>query len=291
VERSETGPNDPNAANVVNGVTLQPSTYRSVWPWALCLALLSVACDVKVGEGGLSLDVAVGKATDEWRRTYTVAPGGRLEIVNTNGQIHVSGSTGSEVEVLAMREVRARSEEAAREVLRASDILEEIAPDRVSVRTPENREGGRRSQILVRYEVRIPPGLNVVLKTQNGEVRLENTEGRFTAAATNGRVTGSGVAGSVEASTVNGNIQMDLREVTDQTRLVTVNGSVRLTVPPAIAADVDASVVNGTVLVEDGLALEASERSRQRVEGRLNGGGPRIVVQTTNGSIRVRASP
>jgi DUF4097 and DUF4098 domain-containing protein YvlB len=169
--------------------------------------------------------------------------------------------------------------------------LEEIAPDRVSVRTPENREGGRRSQILVRYEVRIPPGLNVVLKTQNGEVRLENTEGRFTAAATNGRVTGSGVAGSVEASTVNGNIQMDLREVTDQTRLVTVNGSVRLTVPPAIAADVDASVVNGTVLVEDGLALEASERSRQRVEGRLNGGGPRIVVQTTNGSIRVRASP
>ena len=42
----------------------------------LCAALVSVACDVKVGEsGGLSVDFAAGKATDEWVRTYDITAG------------------------------------------------------------------------------------------------------------------------------------------------------------------------------------------------------------------------
>ena len=52
-------------------------------PWAagvvLCVALVSTACDVKVGESGLSVDFAGSKATDEWVRSYDIQPGGRLE--------------------------------------------------------------------------------------------------------------------------------------------------------------------------------------------------------------------
>ena len=77
-----------------------------------------VACDVKVGEGGgLSVDFAAGKASDEWVRTYDIKPGGRLEIININGQIHASPATGGQVEVRAIREVRTGSEEASRDSL------------------------------------------------------------------------------------------------------------------------------------------------------------------------------
>ena len=256
------------------------------------LVLASAGCDVKVGDGGgLSVDFTAGKATDEWVRTYDIKPGGRLDISNVNGQIEASLSPGTQVEVRAVREARAGSEEASRELLRKMEMREQITPDGVTIQAPEDGgrgRGFRRPQLTIKYDVRIPKGLNVMLKTQNGEVRLDNIEGpRIEVASTNGGISGRGVSGAVEASTVNGGIQMDLQAVTGETRMVTVNGGVLLGVGPGVNADLEATVVNGGVSVQDGLPLSGDERSRQRVSGRIGSGGPRLVVQTTNGGVRV----
>jgi len=266
---------------------------RLVWPCAvLCLALVSTACDVKVGDTGVSVDFATGKATDEWTRTYDLPPGGRFEIVNTNGLIHASPSAGTKVEVRATRDARAGNDEAARSLLQQTEMREDVSPDRVAIEArveQGRREGFGGPQLTIRYEVQIPPGLTVMLKTQNGEVRMENLQGRLMASSTNGGVTGSGLSGSVDASTVNGGIQMDLTAVTGDTRLVTVNGGIRLTLAKDVSAEFEAGAVNGGVLVQEGFPLSADERTRQRVAGRINKGGPRIVVQTTNGGVRVGA--
>ena len=256
------------------------------------LVLASAGCDVKVGEsGGLSVDFTAGRATDEWVRTYDIKPGGRLDIINVNGQIEASPSSGTQVEVRAVREARAGSEQASRELLQKAEMRENVTPDGVTIQAPEDRERGRgfrRPQLTIRYDVRIPKGLNVMLKTQNGEVRLENIESpRIEVASTNGGISGRGLAGAVEASTVNGGIQMDLQSVTGETRMVTVNGGVMLSVAPGVNADLEATVVNGGVSVQDGLPLSGDERSRQRVSGRIGSGGPRLIVQTTNGGVRV----
>ena len=259
----------------------------------LWLAFVSLGCDVKVGEeGGLSVDFAGTRASDEWVRTYEITPGGRLEIINTNGQIHASLATGTMVEVRAIREARANSEEASRELLRKTEMREEVAPDRVSIQLPEEREGRgfRGPRMSVRYDVRVPAGLNLLFKTQNGEVTLEGIQGpRLEAATTNGGITGRGLTGAIEASTVNGGIQMDLTEVTGDTRMVTVNGGIRLALAPSVNAELEATVVNGGVSVQDGFPLSGDDRSRQRVAGRLGSGGPRLVVQTTNGGVRIAA--
>ena len=257
----------------------------------VCLALVSAACDVKVGEnGGVSVDFAGTKATDEWVRTYDLKPGGRLDIINVNGTIAASPSTGTTVEVRATREAHAGSEEASRELLQKTEMREEVMPDRVTIRGPEGQERGGfgRRRLSIRYDVRIPAGLNILLKTQNGDVRLENIQGvRIEASSTNGGITGRGLSGAVEASTVNGGIQMDLDAITGDTKMVTVNGGVIVNVAPGLNADLEASVVNGGVRVQDGLTLAADERSRERVTGRIGNGGPRLVVQSTNGGVRV----
>ena len=269
---------------------------RHVWTAGvvLSLAIASVACDVKVGEGGgLSVDFAAGKASDEWVRSYTIKPGGHLAIININGQIEASPATGGQVEVRAIREARAGSEEASRELLKKSEMREEVTPESVTIETPETqgRGGGfGRQQLSVRYEVRVPPGLTLRFKTQNGEVRLENVSGtRIEATTTNGGITGRGVSGAVEAQTVNGGVTMDLASVTGDSRLVTVNGGVTLTVAAGVNANIEATVVNGGIQVRDGFNLSVDEQSRQRVAGRLGTGGPRVVVQTTNGGIRLGA--
>jgi len=268
---------------------------RRLWTWGLVmnLALASAACDIKVGEGGdVSVDFG-GKASDEWVRTYDLKPGGQLEIINTNGQIHAGPAKGTQVEVRAIREARAGSEEASRELLRKAEMRESVTPDRVTVEAPETqgRGGGfGGARLSVRYEVQLPPGLNVRLKTQNGEVRLEDVSGaRIEATTTNGGVNGRGVTGAVDAQTVNGGITMDLAGVTGDSRMSTVNGGVTLTVAPGVNANLDATVVNGGVQVRDGLQFSPDEQSRQRVAGRIGSGGPRLVVTTTNGGIRLGA--
>jgi hypothetical protein len=105
-------------------------------------ALLAAGCDVQVGEKGFSLDIAEGKARDEWVRTYTLPAGGTLEIVNVNGQIEASDTSGRQVEVRAEREVRNHSSEAAGEVLRKLQMREDVSEDRVRIEAQGQSDQG-----------------------------------------------------------------------------------------------------------------------------------------------------
>lgn len=243
------------------------------------------ACDVRVGDKGVSVGIMEGTASDEWTRSYAIAPGGQVEVLNGNGAIEVFPSAGPEVEIRALREARSRSDEAAREMLKQMTVAEDVAPDRVRVETKQPREGGFLERVRVTYRVSVPPGLSVSVRSERGGVRLENVEGRFTAASTNGTINGRGVSGAVDASTVNGAIAIELAEVTGDTRLTTVNGGVRLDIGPGVNAMLEASAVNGGVVIREGFPIETTERERLRVAGRINDGGPTIVVQTTNGGI------
>ena len=85
------------------------------------------ACDIAVdGHGGLGLELSTGKAQDEWTRSYQVAPGGRLEIINVNGRIAAEPSDGKSVEIKAERSVKALSDESARELLGKIEMREEV---------------------------------------------------------------------------------------------------------------------------------------------------------------------
>lgn len=256
----------------------------------VCLVGTGIACDIKVGENGVSLDVASGKASDEWTRTYTLTKGGRVEIVNINGVIEVFPSTGPEVKVVGRREVRTRTDEEAKARLAKAEMIEDVGPDHVRI---EMKPGdpkasfGQHGRVNIQYRVNVPPGLALSFRTENGAVRLENVDGRITAASTNGPIVGRGLSGTVDASTVNGGIEIGIQALKGDSKIVTVNGPATLILAPDVNAELDAAAVNGGVTTQEGLALNVSDRTNRRVIGRLNKGGPRISVQTTNGGVRV----
>ncbi len=259
---------------------------------ALSALLVLPGCDIQVNDKGVSVDVAEGRATDEWSRSYSLAAGGSLDIVNINGPIQVVPATGGQTEVTASRRVNAGTTDEARAFLQTVEMVEQAAPDRVSVeaRIPRSEGGGRfgrRPQVHIEFLVKLPPGLNAGFKTENGGVRLENVDGTIVAASTNGGVTGRGMSGSLKASTVNGGVQIDMARVSGEVDVTTVNGGIRLELPADVNGNLDARAVNGGVSVDDRLPLASAERERLRVVGRLNAGGPRIAAQTTNGGVRV----
>ena len=256
----------------------------------VCLVSVGVACDVKVGKDGLSVDVVSGNANDEWTRTYTLPKGGRLEIVNVNGVIEVVPATGPQVEVIARREVRTRSDEEAKARLAKAEMVEDVGTDHVRIEMkPAERENsfGPHGRVNIQYHVSVPPGLAISFRTENGAVRLENVQGRMTLASTNGPIVGRGLSGSVDASTVNGGIEIGLVGLDGDSKITTVNGPATLIVAAGVGAELEAEAVNGGVVTQDDLAITESDRTPRRVAGRLNKGGPKITVQTTNGGVRV----
>ena len=272
------------------------NTFRLFFAGLAMVALLP-GCDIKVDDGKVSLGVSRGRASDEWVRSYTLAKGGRFEIANENGQIDVKGTQGSEVKVRAFREVTSNSDEDAQRRLKDLKMREDVSSDRVFIQaeTGGMDHMGFGRGLGVRYEVEVPAGLTVTVKTMNGGVKLDDVDGKITAGTTNGNVTGDGVTGEVQGSTVNGSVSMTLDAVSGDVRLTTVNGAVRLEVPPTVNADLDAATVNGGVSVDEKLGLAEVSRDRgsfgpaTSIRGRLNKGGPRLSLQTTNGGVRVSA--
>jgi hypothetical protein len=94
-------------------------------------AVLVVPLLVVASAAASGCDIAMAdykqRETAEWRKTYELQPGGRLEISNINGRITVEPSTGNAVEIVAQKSARAASVEAAREALGRIEI-QETAP-------------------------------------------------------------------------------------------------------------------------------------------------------------------
>jgi hypothetical protein len=255
-----------------------PALARALAVVATAAALS--ACDVVVN----SLD-AKGKAQDQWTRTYAIASSGEVVIVNANGGIDLVGADGTKVEVVAERTARGMTDEDAKKVLAELQIGEEITASRVRLETKAPSGEGRR--VEVKYHIKVPASVSVRLQNSNGTIEVVAVKGTVNAETGNGSVRGRDLTGTVEATTTNGTVRLEMSSLASGgVRAETVNGSVEVTIPSGAKADVQANCLNGRISV-DGLTLDGPERTRRRVEGRLNGGGPKVVLEATNGRIQL----
>jgi hypothetical protein len=248
-------------------------------------AVVSLAgCDVMVGMGGFG-----GKelAKDQWKKSYPLAPGGQLEIANVNGAIETEATDGSTVEVVADRTARATTPEGAKDLLQKIEMREQVSSDRVSIEV-KLPSGFRMGNAEVAFTVKVPRTATLRLSNTNGKIIVAGSAGAVMAGVTNGSVTGRGLTGAVDASSTNGSVSMDVDAVAkDGIKLGTTNGGIQLTLPAAAQAEIDASCVNGAVATSN-LTLESQgTQSRKRIDARLNGGGARIDLNTTNGGIKI----
>ena len=255
-----------------------------VLPLLVVATAATTACDIAMAD-------LRQKETAEWRKSYDLKPGGRLEISNVNGKIDVEPAAGESVEVVAEKSVRAASVEAAKDALNRIEIQESVSPDSVKLETKVQRAtgslfGGMNQE--VHYKVKVPPSLEVRVMTVNGGIELSGLKGRVTAEATNGGVKAHDVSGAIDASTTNGGVEVELARVAELgAKLGCTNGGIKLTLPADAKATISARITNGGINA-NGVNLETTgENSRRRLEGRMNGGGPRIEIEGTNGGIRI----
>lgn len=254
---------------------------RLVAPVLLVPALIVAAgCDIAMAD-------LKARETAEWRKSYQLQPGGRVEISNVNGRITVEPSGSDAVEIIAEKKARGASPEAAKAALERVEIREESSASSIRVETKVPRTSGLfGGSVEVAYRVRVPASADVKFTTVNGGIEVERLAGRVNVETVNGGIVARDIEGAIEASTVNGGIDVDVRHIAaGGVKLGCTNGGIKLRLPADAKADVTASVVNGGIDAD--VPLETSQKSRRRLEGRLNGGGPRVELQGTNGGIRI----
>jgi hypothetical protein len=251
----------------------------------LALATLgAAACDVMFQ--GMN-----AQATDEWRRTYKLEAGGQVEVITPNGAIDVTPSAdATTVEVVAERRAHATTEDAAKEELKKIQINEQVTPAAIRLEVPGPSGGVRvgRAMREVRFHLKVPKTATVKVSTRNGEVHVAGVSGAVKVDSTNGDIIGENLGGAVQAGTTNGSIRMQVTGLQpDGIQLDTTNGEITLQMPAEAKATIEARWVNGDLEIS-GLKPEGT-KERRRYEGKLNGGGPRVELSTTNGRIRISA--
>jgi hypothetical protein len=248
-------------------------------PLVAALSSLTAACDI-------ALSGAREEATETVTRSFPLSPGGTLDISTTNGRIEVVAGSAPTVEVKAVKVARAATKEGAAELLKSLQLKEEVTPDLVKLRAERAKGGltGWGTSAEVRYVVQVPANTKVLLNTTNGEIEVVNVTASAQLETVNGQINARGLGGDVKASTTNGGVDIALASINGDVTVETTNGGVTVRLPADAKALLLGRTTNGGLSV-DGLQVEEVERSRRRLEAKLNGGGRRIEAETTNGGI------
>ena len=218
-----------------------------------------------------------------WRARYPLPPAGRVAVENVQGDIRVEAWDHPEVEVTVIKTALGPAS-------RLDDvrIAFEFGDRALAIRTVYAGESGE--PVRVDYRLRVPRQVRLEgLRTVEGNIMVQNTEGPVDARTLYGNIVQADVAGRVVAHAINGNIAVSLRASPDTAAplaLDTVNGNLDLVLPPRADADLELSTVAGRiegsyVFVASNVPGDSTRRAR------LGRGGPLVRLRTVRGNIRV----
>ena len=201
-----------------------------------------------------------------------------IDLEGVNGSISILAGDDDEITLVA--EIRARRD--------PDDILKLVVEDGVlRVREEHRRSKGfpfslvRNSSAKIDYEIRVPSATVLDIETTNGPIKTEGIRGVHHLSSVNGRIEVTTPDAEITASTVNGRIVAQFTDEFRGARLKTVNGSVRVSVPPDAAISADINQVNGSFNSNIPVVVNGSKRVSRHGETREFP----LDVTTVNGSV------
>jgi hypothetical protein len=248
---------------------------------------------------------------------YTFSNDKTLDVDNIDGTIQIIGDGANTIRVEGEKIIRAVSQQ---EIDRAKkevtlDVNEKEGTAQLYVNGPFRH--GRDSdgdhgfhvhyddhgyEVTYNFNIHVPRDTELRLRSVNGDVKTEQTRGKFDIASVNGPVSMTAAAGSGAVKTVNGRLAVSFREnPTGPVDFNTVNGAIEAAFPPNLSADLRFKTLNGAVYTDfDSTALAQPAGTAERKNGkfvyradrhtsvRIGSGGPELKFETVNGEIRIK---
>ena len=249
------------------------------------------------------------------RKTFdTSASGRKLLVDNIHGYVHVTGYSGSQVQVSIEKHIYADSSEAMAEAKRDIKMdmsqqgsfvrLYEDGPFRTNNGTNYRGENYYGYRVVFDFDVQVPFDTELDLKTVNrGDIVVKKTTGDYEIHGLNGGIEMEDVSGAGMVNTLNGKVKVTYtKNPTKATQFKTLNGSVDVYFQKDLNADLFFKKLNGgiysdfevTAMPQKSAAGESRNgkfvyRSNGKAAGRAGKGGPELSFDTLNGNIRLHA--
>ena len=131
-------------------------------------------------------------------------------------------------------------------------------------------------------------GASLEVKTSGGTIEIDRVTGDLLAHTSGGNISVREALGIIDASTSGGSIEARMaRQPRGDSRLETSGGGIVLSLAPGVALDLDAHTSGGDVQTDIPVAL-LGKQNDSTLSGKVNGGGPKIVLRSSGGDIHLR---
>jgi DUF4097 and DUF4098 domain-containing protein YvlB len=231
-----------------------------------------------------------GRMAEEFHHTYPLAAGGRIDLDNINGAVHITAWDQSVVKVDAVKYANTQ------ERLDEAEIEVDAGSDYVSIRTKYRNHDltwnndGWNNPASVEYTLMVPRSARLdEIKLVNSALDITGVGGEVRASCVNGQLTAKGLQGRAKLSTVNGRMQAEFDRLGNSPiELTSVNGTLELTLPSDANTELEASTVNGGIDNDMGVRVVHHRWVGHEMHAELGSGGPHIRLSNVNGRIDVR---
>lgn len=247
---------------------------------------------------------------------------GSLEVGLINGSIHVVGYAGKDVVIDAVAgsdqsdgKGTERGKRDGWSSNRADNRDNEPGMKRISsgnsmdLSAEENNNRIKISTGMINKSItltiKVPQRFALKLSTiNNGNITVDNVTGELEIDNVNGSIELTNISGSAVANTINGELKATFRAVDGNAPMAfsTLNSRVDVTFPASVKANVKLKSDRGDIFSDFDIAIDKKQpqatRSNQSgmyrvtiedwVYGKINGGGPEVMMKSMNGSIYVR---
>jgi DUF4097 and DUF4098 domain-containing protein YvlB len=217
--------------------------------------------------------------TERFTRKVKVGRDGRVSIGNIAGDITVTGGSGDEVSIEAVKRARGDAGQLA-----AVHIVVDERAGRVDVRTEHT---GRNDRVSVDYVVTVPASASVEVKSISGNVKVSSVQGPLRAETVSGNLTTSATPRIEMAKSVSGDVDLTDAGADADLTASSVSGSVHAKGLKARALDL--GTISGDVVLAN---VECERLAVKSVSGEVEFSGAlarngRYNVTSHSGNVRL----
>ena len=222
--------------------------------------------------------------TERFSRRIKIGRDGRFSIVNLAGSIVVTGGSGDEVSIDAVKRARGGPAE-----LSSVRIDVDERPGRVDVRTTHTARNGN-DRVSVDYTIVVPTGVAVEARSISGDLTVRSVQGSVRAESISGNVATAATPKLELLRSVSGNVDLSDAAADGDLSVSSISGDIRAR--GLKAKGIDLKTVSGNVRLTDVACDRLGAQSTSgdlEYTGALAKGG-RYSLNAHSGAIRMTIS-
>jgi hypothetical protein len=221
-------------------------------------------------------------------RSFSVAPGGTLDLETDKGSIEVRTSPEPRVDILVDLDADTSSKRKAREILDkfSVDMVQFEKGIRIEARFDSDRAGfwdRDRKRLQVRFEIVVPQQYDLNLRTSGGSIQVADITGEVKSVTSGGGLKFGNIAGSLDARTSGGSIR--LANCSGPAKVETSGGSISIA---TAAGPVNAKTSGGSIRVDEVMGAIDAQTSGGSIEAYISRQPEAAcTLKTSGGSINI----